>query len=133
MRMLVAAVGLVAGFASAQEKTDALTAYTVCIAAIYQELAEEGTKPLQTFIESRQACDKLRSNLEQDLRPVLGEKTAQTLLQVDVEMVKALSEGPPLVLKPCKAPNGVGTVRSGATLELKRGEVQECYDGEWRP
>src|SRR5687767_13126084 len=93
--LLIAAIGLFGGSAVAQDRTDPLTAYSVCIAAIYQELAEEGKQPLQTFVESRQACEKLRTNLEQDLRPVLGEKTAKALMQIDVEMVKALREGHP--------------------------------------
>lgn len=121
-------VSVWADHAVAQQKLDPLSAYAVCIAAVYQELAEEKTKPTETFVTARTACTKLREKLTNQLRPAWGDKTDAALLALDVEMVKVLMAGDRLVMRPCIRTDG-RVVRSGTVEKTPKGETLECYDG----
>lgn len=71
-------------------KTDPLSAYTLCVTAVYAELIGRFPNPPETMTRSRIACDAMRSVLESDVRQVAGSATPQVMLGIDVAILKSL-------------------------------------------
>lgn len=70
--------------------TDPLSAYALCVTAVYAELIGRFTNPTEIMAHSRIACDAMRSALESDVRQVAGSATSQVMLGVDVAILKEL-------------------------------------------
>ena len=70
--------------------TDPLSAYALCVTAVYAELIGHFTNPTEIMAHSRIACDAMRSALESDVRQVAGSATSQVMLGVDVAILKEL-------------------------------------------
>ena len=71
-------------------KTDPLSAYTLCVTAVYAELIGRFPNPPETMTRSRIACDAMQSVLESDVRQVAGSATPQVMLGMDVAILKVL-------------------------------------------
>lgn len=85
-----APAALPAASSTARPRTDPLSAYGICMTAVYGELIGVVASQTEAAARARIGCDDIRANLEADIRKRAGAATPQIMRGIDVEIVRNL-------------------------------------------